>query len=77
MSIHAERFHECMLAIWFHDFPQVVLKLFLELKRSVSTSLVPVVEKRLMDVKLGELGSWLGGRDFTPNGILQAIRRGD
>uniref|UniRef100_A0A3P9LZS1 ATP synthase membrane subunit f n=1 Tax=Oryzias latipes TaxID=8090 RepID=A0A3P9LZS1_ORYLA len=63
------------MAIWFH-FPQLVLKLFLQLKRSVSTSLVPVVEKRLMDVKLGELGSWLGGRDFTPNGILQAIRRG-
>ncbi|KAM9779632.1 ATP synthase F(0) complex subunit f, mitochondrial [Neosynchiropus ocellatus] len=37
---------------------------------------VPVVEKRLMDVKLGELGSWLGGRDFTPNGIISAIRRG-
>lgn len=30
-----------------------------------------------MDVKLGELGTWLGGRDFTPNGIIQAIRRGD
>lgn len=29
-----------------------------------------------MDVKLGELGSWIGGRDFTPNGILAAIRRG-
>uniref|UniRef100_A0A8C9XFC2 ATP synthase membrane subunit f n=1 Tax=Sander lucioperca TaxID=283035 RepID=A0A8C9XFC2_SANLU len=32
--------------------------------------------KRLMDVKLGELGSWLGGRDFTPNGIISAVRRG-
>lgn len=29
-----------------------------------------------MDVKLGELGTWIGGRDFTPNGILAAIRRG-
>ena len=38
---------------------------------------VPVVEKRLMDVKLGELGTWLGGRDFTPNGILTSIRRGE
>ena len=37
---------------------------------------VPVVEKRLMDVKLGQLGTWLGGRDFTPNGILSAVRRG-
>uniref|UniRef100_A0A8C6T0M9 ATP synthase membrane subunit f n=1 Tax=Neogobius melanostomus TaxID=47308 RepID=A0A8C6T0M9_9GOBI len=31
---------------------------------------VPIVEKRLMDVKLGELGTWIGGRDFTPNGIM-------
>lgn len=38
---------------------------------------VPVAEKRLMDVKLGELGSWFGGRDFTPNGIISAIRRGE
>ncbi|KAM9746053.1 ATP synthase F(0) complex subunit f, mitochondrial [Menidia menidia] len=37
---------------------------------------VSVVEKRLMDVKLGELGSWLGARDFTPNGIISAVRRG-
>lgn len=29
-----------------------------------------------MDVKLGELGSWIGGRDFTPNGIIAAVRRG-
>lgn len=37
---------------------------------------VAVAEKRLMDVKLGELGNWIGGRDFTPNGIIAAIRRG-
>ncbi|XP_061740958.1 ATP synthase subunit f, mitochondrial isoform X2 [Nerophis ophidion] len=37
---------------------------------------VAVAEKRLMEVKLGELGSWLGSRDFTPNGIISAIRRG-
>ncbi|CAF91151.1 unnamed protein product, partial [Tetraodon nigroviridis] len=37
---------------------------------------VAVAEKRLMDVKLGELGSWIGGRDFTPNGIIAAVRRG-
>jgi len=30
-----------------------------------------------MDVKLGELGSWLGGRDFTPNGVISAVRRGE
>lgn len=30
-----------------------------------------------MDVKLGELGTWLGGRDFTPNGIFSAARRGE
>lgn len=38
---------------------------------------VPVIEKRLMDVKLGELGTWLGGRDFTPNGLLASVRRGE
>uniref|UniRef100_A0A4W3GXJ7 ATP synthase membrane subunit f n=1 Tax=Callorhinchus milii TaxID=7868 RepID=A0A4W3GXJ7_CALMI len=37
---------------------------------------VPVTQKRLLDVKLGELGKWSMARDFTPNGILQAIRRG-
>ncbi|CAL8310081.1 unnamed protein product [Arctogadus glacialis] len=37
---------------------------------------VPVIAKRLMDVKLGELGSWLGGRDFTPNGLLSGVRKG-
>uniref|UniRef100_A0A8C7N4Y3 ATP synthase membrane subunit f n=1 Tax=Oncorhynchus kisutch TaxID=8019 RepID=A0A8C7N4Y3_ONCKI len=36
----------------------------------------PLGEKRLMDVKLGELGSWLGKRDFTPNGVLASIRNG-
>lgn len=30
-----------------------------------------------MDVKLGELGTWVGGRDFSPNGIISAIRRGE
>ncbi|XP_006637189.2 ATP synthase subunit f, mitochondrial isoform X1 [Lepisosteus oculatus] len=38
--------------------------------------LVPLSEKRLMDVKLGELPAWAATRDFTPNGILAAIRRG-
>ncbi|MGH0138029.1 UNVERIFIED_CONTAM: hypothetical protein FKN15_027010 [Acipenser sinensis] len=29
-----------------------------------------------MDVKLGELPNWAATRDFTPNGILSAVRRG-
>lgn len=37
---------------------------------------VAVAEKRLMDVKLGELGTWIGRRDFTPNGLIAAVRRG-
>lgn len=45
--------------------------------RSFYVFLVSLAEKRLMDVKLNELGAWLGGRDFTPNGILSAIRRGE
>ncbi|XP_021564724.1 ATP synthase subunit f, mitochondrial-like isoform X1 [Carlito syrichta] len=39
-------------------------------------SVVPVKEKKLMDVKLGELPSWILMRDFTPNGILGAFQRG-
>lgn len=30
-----------------------------------------------MDVKLGQLGSWLAMRDFTPSGILGGMRRGE
>ncbi|KAM7372312.1 hypothetical protein PAMP_009489 [Pampus punctatissimus] len=37
---------------------------------------VPVASKQLMDVKLGELGTWLGARDFSPNGIVSSISRG-
>lgn len=40
------------------------------------SSLVPLAEKRLMDVKLGQLPSWFGTRDFTPNGIFGSVRRG-
>uniref|UniRef100_A0A3Q2UB35 ATP synthase membrane subunit f n=1 Tax=Fundulus heteroclitus TaxID=8078 RepID=A0A3Q2UB35_FUNHE len=36
---------------------------------------VPVAEKRLMEVKLGELGTWLGRRDYSPNGIVSMFRR--
>ncbi|XP_010641013.1 ATP synthase subunit f, mitochondrial isoform X1 [Fukomys damarensis] len=37
---------------------------------------VPVKEKKLMDVKLGELPSWILMRDFTPSGIVGAFQRG-
>lgn len=30
-----------------------------------------------MDVKLGQLPSWLGTRDFTPNGFVGSVRRGE
>ncbi|XP_043535437.1 ATP synthase subunit f, mitochondrial-like [Chiloscyllium plagiosum] len=36
----------------------------------------PVAEKPLMNVKLGELSRWITGRDFTPNGVIGALRRG-
>ncbi|KQL61446.1 ATP synthase subunit f, isoform X2 [Amazona aestiva] len=38
----------------------------------------PVLLKdmKLLDVKLGQLPSWVAMRDFTPGGILGAIRRG-
>ncbi|XP_048847431.1 ATP synthase subunit f, mitochondrial [Brienomyrus brachyistius] len=37
---------------------------------------VPLSEKNLLDVKLSQLPTWAGTRDFTPNGIISAIRRG-
>ncbi|XP_062338638.1 ATP synthase subunit f, mitochondrial isoform X1 [Osmerus eperlanus] len=42
----------------------------------MADKIVPVAEKRLMEVKINELGSWLGTRDFTPNGLLASVRRG-
>ncbi|EHB09652.1 ATP synthase subunit f, mitochondrial [Heterocephalus glaber] len=39
-------------------------------------SVVPVEEKKLMDVKLGELPSWILMQDFTPSGIVGAFQRG-
>ncbi|KAM6155512.1 ATP synthase F(0) complex subunit f, mitochondrial [Rhynchocyon petersi] len=39
-------------------------------------SLVPLKERKLMDVKLGELPSWILMRDFTPSGIVGAFQRG-
>uniref|UniRef100_A0A663F1E2 ATP synthase F(0) complex subunit f, mitochondrial n=1 Tax=Aquila chrysaetos chrysaetos TaxID=223781 RepID=A0A663F1E2_AQUCH len=32
---------------------------------------------KLMDVKLGQLPTWLAMRDFTPRGIVGALRRGE
>ncbi|XP_014443954.1 ATP synthase subunit f, mitochondrial [Tupaia chinensis] len=43
---------------------------------SKMASVVPVKEKKLMDVKLGELPSWILMRDFTPKGIAGAFQRG-
>nr|XP_017193361.2 ATP synthase subunit f, mitochondrial [Oryctolagus cuniculus] len=43
---------------------------------SKMASVVPLKEKRLMDVKVGELPSWLLMRDFTPKGIAGAFQRG-
>ncbi|XP_045681714.1 ATP synthase subunit f, mitochondrial-like isoform X2 [Phyllostomus hastatus] len=37
-------------------------------------SVVPLKEKRLMDVKLGELPSWILMWDFTPKGISGAFQ---
>ncbi|ELW54076.1 ATP synthase subunit f, mitochondrial [Tupaia chinensis] len=39
-------------------------------------SVIPVKEKKLMDVKLGELPSWILMWDFNPNGIAGAFQRG-
>lgn len=43
---------------------------------SCSSFLVPVKDKKLMDVKLGELPGWILMRDFTPKGIAGAFQRG-
>ncbi|KAJ8778321.1 hypothetical protein J1605_013725 [Eschrichtius robustus] len=39
-------------------------------------SIVPLKEKKLLEVKLGELPSWILMRDFTPKGIAGAFQRG-
>jgi len=38
---------------------------------------VALAQKKLLDVKLGELPSWLGKRDFTPNGLIGGVRGGN
>ncbi|XP_043925771.1 ATP synthase subunit f, mitochondrial-like [Protopterus annectens] len=42
----------------------------------MADKLVPLSERRLLEVKLGELPAWIGHRDFTPNGVVGAVRRG-
>ncbi|XP_041076801.1 uncharacterized protein C17orf80 homolog [Polyodon spathula] len=37
---------------------------------------VPLAERRLMEVKLGELPAWLGSRDLQPTTGLAAVHRG-
>ncbi|XP_047921234.1 ATP synthase subunit f, mitochondrial isoform X1 [Anser cygnoides] len=37
---------------------------------------VPLKDMKLLDVKLGQLPTWLAMRDFTPGGIGGALRRG-
>ncbi|XP_040212998.1 ATP synthase subunit f, mitochondrial isoform X1 [Rana temporaria] len=37
---------------------------------------VPLAEKRLLDVKVGQLPNWLATCNFTPNGVLAGVRRG-
>ncbi|XP_059107511.1 ATP synthase subunit f, mitochondrial-like [Peromyscus eremicus] len=39
-------------------------------------SLMPLKDKKLMEVKLGELPSWILIRNFTPSGIVGAFQRG-
>ncbi|XP_011845548.1 PREDICTED: ATP synthase subunit f, mitochondrial-like isoform X1 [Cercocebus atys] len=39
-------------------------------------SFVPVKDKKLLEVKLGELPSWILMWDFSPSGIFRAFRRG-
>ncbi|XP_075400873.1 ATP synthase F(0) complex subunit f, mitochondrial-like isoform X2 [Tenrec ecaudatus] len=36
---------------------------------------VTLKEKRLLDVRISELPSWVLMRDFTPTGIVGAFRR--
>ncbi|XP_068100975.1 ATP synthase subunit f, mitochondrial [Hyperolius riggenbachi] len=42
----------------------------------MAEKLVPLAEKRLLDVKIGQLPSWLATCDVTPNGIFRSVGRG-
>uniref|UniRef100_A0ACB8FKE1 Uncharacterized protein n=1 Tax=Sphaerodactylus townsendi TaxID=933632 RepID=A0ACB8FKE1_9SAUR len=37
---------------------------------------VPVKDLRLLDVKLGQLPTWLASGDYSPGGIYRAYKRG-
>ncbi|NXL29976.1 PTCD1 protein, partial [Glaucidium brasilianum] len=37
----------------------------------------PLKDMKLLDVKLGQLPTWLAMRDFTPGGIVGALQRGE
>lgn len=37
----------------------------------------PLMERRLMDVKLRELPAWLAACDFSPKGLLGAVQKGE
>nr|XP_039335337.1 ATP synthase subunit f, mitochondrial-like [Saimiri boliviensis boliviensis] len=39
-------------------------------------SVIPLKDRKLLEVKLGELPSWILMRDFSPSGIVGAFRRG-
>ncbi|XP_010386933.1 ATP synthase subunit f, mitochondrial-like isoform X2 [Rhinopithecus roxellana] len=38
-------------------------------------SVVPMKDKTLLEVKLGELPSWILMQDFSPSGVLAAFQR--
>ncbi|NXK17156.1 ATPK synthase, partial [Arenaria interpres] len=35
----------------------------------------PLSERRLMEVRLGELPAWLATRDFSPQGLLGGVQK--
>nr|XP_039326062.1 ATP synthase subunit f, mitochondrial-like [Saimiri boliviensis boliviensis] len=39
-------------------------------------SVIPVKDKKLLEVKLGELPSWILMWDFSPSGIARTFQRG-
>ncbi|KAM8950819.1 ATP synthase F(0) complex subunit f, mitochondrial isoform 3-T3 [Lycaon pictus] len=53
-----------------------VRKPYFSPRSSHSSLVIPVKEKKLMEVKLGELPGWILMRDFTPKGIAGAFQRG-
>ncbi|CAN2390044.1 ATP synthase [Pristimantis euphronides] len=42
----------------------------------MADKILTLVDKRLLDVKLGQLPNWLATCNFTPHGIYAAGRRG-